>query len=124
MPASAPTPEQLAARLAEVEAGDHAAAAGLFADDGGVAAIARRGGAALTFRFLVAELAHVLAHVAAYADDAARERYSALLDEFGGDPERLAVIRRLGARLHQLEREGVLPRSMVVRTRRRDDHLP
>jgi hypothetical protein len=34
------------------------------------------------------------------------------------------VIRRLGARLHQLERDGVLPRSMVVRTRRRDDHLP
>ena len=45
----------------------------------------------------------------------------ALPAEFARDPERLAVIRPLGARLHQLERDGILPRSMVVRTRRRDD---
>lgn len=114
------TPEQLSDRLAAVEAGDRAAAAALFADEDAPAA-ARRGGAALAFRFLVAELGHVLAHVDAYAEDAPRERYSALLDEFGRDPERLAVIRVLGARLHQLERDGTLPRSMVVRTRRRDD---
>ncbi len=124
MTAAAPTPfELLAARLAAVEAGDDAAAAALFADDGAVA-LARRGGPALAFRFLVAELAHVLAHVEAYADDAARERYSALLDEFGRDPERMAVLRALGTRLHELERDGTLPRSMVGRTRRRDDHLP
>lgn len=110
-------------RLAAVEAGDHAAAATLFADDD-AGAIARRGGPAVAFRFLVAELAHVLAHVDGYADDAARERYSALLDEFGRDPERLAVLRPLGARLHELERDGTLPRAMVVRTRRRDDRLP
>lgn len=124
MTAAAPTPpELLATRLAAVEAGDHAGAAALFTDPGALA-IARRGGPALVFRFLVAELAHVLAHVDAYADDAARERYSALLDEFGRDPERLAVLRTLGTRLHELERDGTLPRSMVVRTRRRDEHLP
>lgn len=113
-------PELLAARLDAVEGGDRAAAASLFADEG-AQAIARRGGPALVFRFLVAELGHVLDHVEAFPDDAPRERYSALLDEFAADPERLAVLRGLGARLHQLEREGVLPRSMVVRTRRRDD---
>ncbi len=124
MTAVLPTPpELLATRLAAVEAGDQAAATALFADDGALA-IARRGGPTLAFRFLVAELAHVLAHVDAYADDAARERYSALLDEFGGDPDRLAVLRALGARLHELERDGTLPRSMVVRSRRRDDRLP
>jgi hypothetical protein len=122
VPASPPF-ELLADRLAAVEAGDRTAAATLFANDD-AAAIARRGGTALTFRFLIAELAYMLDHVDAYADDAPRERYSALLDEFGRDPERLAAIRRLGARLHQLELDGTLPRSMVVRTRRRDDHLP
>jgi hypothetical protein len=121
---SAPTtPELLAARLADLEAGDGAAAAALFADDGALA-IARRGGPALAFRYLVAELGHVLAHVGAYPDDAPRERYSALLDEFGRDPARLTVIRALGARLHELERDGTLPRSMVVRSRHRDDHRP
>lgn len=121
---SAPSPsELLAARLAAVEAGGRAAAKVLFADEAAVA-IARGGGAALAFRFLIAELGHVLDHVEEYADDAPRERYSALLDEFGRDPERLVAIRRLGARLHQLELDGTLPRSMVVRTRRRDDRLP
>lgn len=117
------TPELLATRLAAIEAGDRAVAVALFADEGALT-IARRGGPALAFRYLVAELGHVLAHVDAYADDAPRERYSALLDEFGRDPERLVVIRALGARLHELERDGTLPRSMVVRTRRRDDHRP
>ncbi|HVV81537.1 MAG TPA: hypothetical protein VHE35_00615 [Kofleriaceae bacterium] len=117
------TPELLAERLDAVEAGDAAAAAALFADEG-AAAVARKGGPALAFRFLVAELGHVLGHVEAYADDAARERYSALLDEFGRDADRLAILRALGARLHQLERDGTLPRSMVVRTRRRDDRSP
>ena len=120
------TPELLAARLAAIEAGEagaHAAAAALFADEDTLA-IARRGGPALAFRYLVAELRHVLDHVGAYADDAPRERYSALLDEFGRDPERLAVIRALGARLHALEQDGTLPRSMVVRTRRRDGQGP
>ncbi len=114
--------EQLAARLAAAEGGDRAVGARLFAERE-AAAIARRGGAALAFRYLLAELAHVLDHSTDYDDDAPRERYSALLDEFGRDPERLAAIRVLGARLHQLERDGTLPRSMVVRTRR-DDHLP
>ena len=114
------TPELLSARLDAVEAGDEATAAALFADDR-AQVVARRGGAALAFRFLVAELRHVLAHVEAYPDDAPRERYSALLDEFGGDPTRLALLRGLGVRLHELEDDGTLPRSMVVRTRRRDE---
>lgn len=114
------TPEQLAARLDAVDAGDGAAAKALFAAED-AQAVARRGGVALTFRYLVAELRHVLEHVEAYPDDAPRERYSALLDEFGRDPARLALIRGLGARLHELEDDGTLPRSMVVRTRRRDE---
>lgn len=121
---SAPTPsELLAARLAAVEAGDHAAAAGLFADPA-AAPTARAGGEDLAFRFFLAELAHVLDHLADHDDDAPRERYSALLDEFGHEPARLAAIRQLGERLHQLERDGTLPRAMVVRTRRRDDPRP
>ena len=120
MPAPALTPELVAERLAAVEAGDRQAAGALFDDDGALAA-ARRGGTALVFRFLCAQLAHVLDEHGSYPDDEPRERYSALLDEFGSDADRLTVLRALGARLHQLERDGTLPRAMVVRTRRRDE---
>lgn len=67
----------------------------------------------------LARLRHILDHPAECPDDTARELYSGLLDRHGDDPARLEVLRTLAARLHQLEREGVLPRSMVVRTRPR-----
>ncbi len=61
----------------------------------------------------------VLADPAAYPDETARELYSELCAAHGEDPARLARLRPLGERLHALEREGVLPRAMVVRSRRR-----
>lgn len=67
----------------------------------------------------LARLRHILDHPAEFPDDTARELYSSLLDRHGDDPERMVVLRELATRLHALEREGVLPRSMVVRTRRR-----
>jgi hypothetical protein len=65
------------------------------------------------------ELRAILADPAAHPPDAARESYSALLDRDGDDPARLAVLREVATELHRLEREGILPRAMVVRTRRR-----
>lgn len=69
----------------------------------------------------LAALRAILADPAAYPADAARESYSALLDRHGDDPSRLPQLREVAAELHRLEREGVLPRSMVVRTRRRKE---
>jgi hypothetical protein len=63
----------------------------------------------------------VLAHPAAYPDETARERYSALCEANAADPARMARLKPLGERLQGLERDGVLPRSMVVRSRRRRD---
>ncbi len=63
----------------------------------------------------LAALAHVLDHPADYPDETAREHYSALCEEAPGDPR----LKPLGERLHALERDGILPRSMVVRSRRR-----
>jgi len=64
-------------------------------------------------------LRDILEHPTEHADDTARELYSELLDRHGDDPTQVAVLRELATRLHALEREGVLPQSMVVRTRRR-----
>lgn len=66
-------------------------------------------------------LRHILDHPAEFPDDTARELYSGLLDRHGDDPDRLAILRELAIKLHALERDGTLPRSMVVRTRRRRD---
>lgn len=71
------------------------------------------------FAAACARLAAVLAEPTAYPDDTARELYSELCDTNAADAERLARLRPLGERLHTLEREGILPRSMVVRSRRR-----
>lgn len=61
----------------------------------------------------------VLADPAAYPDETARELYSELCEVHAGDAARMAHLRPLGERLHALERDGVLPRAMVVRSRRR-----
>lgn len=66
-------------------------------------------------------LRQILDHPAELPDDTARELYSSLLDRHRDDPAHLTVLRALATRLHQLERDGILPQSMVVRTRRRSD---
>lgn len=67
------------------------------------------------------QLRHILDHPAECPDDTARELYSGLLDRHGDDPARLAVLRELATKLHALEHAGILPRAMVVRTKRRHD---
>lgn len=112
--------DELRALVVSAEGGDAGAAAALAAD---VPALARLRAADrdLGFRADLVALAHVLAHPTMYPDETARERYSALLDEFGRDAAYVARLKPLGERLHTLEREGVLPRAMVVRSRRRRD---
>jgi hypothetical protein len=113
---------RLARLLDRAAAGDRAAADELFgAGIAAAAAAARTAGDELGFRFACAELAHLLDRAGELAGDTARERYSALVDDHGGDPTRLAILRPIGERLRRLEDDGVLPRSMVVRSRRRRD---
>ncbi|HVK77041.1 MAG TPA: hypothetical protein VM734_27140 [Kofleriaceae bacterium] len=113
----------LAALLDRADGGDPAAADELFGGggDGGPGAAAAELGGDLGFRFACAELTYLLDRAADLADDRVRELYSALLEAHGGDPRRLAALRSLGERIHQLESDGILPRSMVVRSRRRRD---
>lgn len=111
-------PEVLRALVERAESGDAAAVTAIVAD-GVAAAGAESGDADLGFRAACIALEHILANPGAYPDDTARERYSSLCDEHAADPARMARLRPLGQRLHQLERDGVLPRSMVVRSRRR-----
>lgn len=46
-----------------------------------------------------------------------RERYQELLAAHRGQPARLALLRRVGLRIGELEADGALPQSLVVRTR-------
>jgi hypothetical protein len=112
--------DDLRALVVSAEGGDAGAAAALAADAPALARL-RQTDPALGFRAALVALAHVLAHPTTYPDETARERYSALLDEFGRDPDHMARLKPLGEQLHALEREGVLPRSMVVRSRRRKE---
>lgn len=109
-------PEHLRTLVERAEGGDAAAVLAIVADGDHVA-----GDGDLGFRAACIALEHVLAHPAAYPDDTARERYSTLCDAHAADPARMVRLRPLGERLHTLERDGVLPRSMVVRSRRRRD---
>jgi hypothetical protein len=71
------------------------------------------------FEVELSELRAMLARPSDFADDAAREHYSSMLDRYGDDAARLARLREVAVELHRLEQEGVLPRSMVVRSKRR-----
>lgn len=51
--------------------------------------------------------------------DAVRERYSELLEDYGGDAEALTRIRAVGRRIKDLEEADVLPRSLIRRGRSR-----
>ena len=117
-----PTPRRTEARRAEVatalaraEGGDGEAARELFCEVDDWADFRDP----LRARLELGQLRYVLAHPADFADDTARELYSALLERSAGDRARLAEVRAIGATLHELERAGARPRVMVVRTRRR-----
>ena len=110
--------DALRAMVVSAEGGDASAAAALAADATELARMLETD-RALGFRAALVALAHILAHPTAFPDETARERYSALLDEFGRDPVAMQRLKPLGEQLHALEREGVLPRAMVVRSRRR-----
>jgi hypothetical protein len=112
--------DELRALVKSAEGGDAGAAAALAADLPALARM-READRDLGFRGALVALAHVLAHPTQFPDETARERYSALLDEFGRDAAHMARLKPLGEQLHALEREGVLPRSMVVRSRRRKE---
>lgn len=105
----------VAAALERVEAGDRDAARELFGEVDDWAGFCEP----LRARLELGQLRYVLAHPADFADDTARELYSALLERSAGDRARLAEVRAIGATLHELERAGALPRVMVVRSRRR-----
>ena len=47
-----------------------------------------------------------------------RERYGELIDRHRAEPLRLAALREIGDRLRQLERDGALPSTLVVRSPR------
>lgn len=47
-----------------------------------------------------------------------RERYGELIDRHRAEPLRLAALREVGDRLRQLERDGALPSTLVVRSPR------
>jgi hypothetical protein len=72
----------------------------------------------LRFRWQVVELRALLLHADTDHDDRIRERYGELLDEYRAAPARLAALRPIGDEIRRLERAGVLPSSLVVRTPR------
>ncbi|MBK9037486.1 MAG: hypothetical protein IPL61_40620 [Myxococcales bacterium] len=106
---------EVTAALALVEGGDRDAARELFGEIDDWAEFRDP----LRYQLERGQLRYVLAHPADFADDTARELYSALLERHAGDGERLAEVRAIGATLHELERQGQLPRVMVVRAPRR-----
>ncbi len=52
-------------------------------------------------------------------DDSVRELYGELVDRYRDDPASLARLRPLGDEIRQLEAEGRLPSTLVVRSERR-----
>ena len=83
-----------------------------------VGPLAEAAGGEPLFRWQIAEL---LAYLELIPDDEdwIRERYSELLDVYRDQPERLARLYEVGARIRQLEADGVLPQAMVVRPPRK-----
>jgi hypothetical protein len=86
-----------------------------FADD--IGELPERVGGEPLFRWQLAELRAVLDHVPD-DDEWARERYSALLDAYRDQPERLVRLYPIGEEIRRLESEGTLPRAIVLRTPR------
>ena len=83
-----------------------------------VAPLAEGEGGEILFRWQLAELRAYL-ELIPDDEDWIRERYSELLDAYRDQPERLAQLYELGARIRQLEEDGVLPQAMVVRPPRK-----
>jgi hypothetical protein len=83
-----------------------------------VTPLAESEGGEILFRWQQAELRAYL-ELIPDDEDWIRERYSELLDAYRDQPERLAQLYELGARIRQLEQDGVLPQAMVVRPPRK-----
>jgi len=115
---------------AELAAGDNRAALDLYLDacetstdlaldeSDRVEPLAAAAGGEALFRWQLALLRAYLDHV---PDDAdwIRERYSELLDGYRDQPDRLARLYELGARIREMEAAGELPQTMVVRPPRK-----
>lgn len=71
----------------------------------------------LAFAWACAELRAYTYALPIEHPDWVRERYQELLALHRGEPDRLALLRRVGLRIGELEAAGDLPQSLVVRTR-------
>ena len=116
-PAAPARQAEVAAALARAEGGDAEAARELFGEVDDWSWLREP----LRYQLERGQLRYVLAHPADFPDDTARELYSGLLERHAGDPARVEELRTIGAALHALEREGRLPRVMVLRAPRRRD---
>jgi hypothetical protein len=73
-------------------------------------------GGELAFRWYLVELEAALRLPP--EDDWIRERYGQLLDQYRDQPKRLERLREIGDQIRRLEHDGVLPSSLVIRSRR------
>ena len=74
-------------------------------------------GGELAFAWACAELRAYTYNLPVERPEWVRERYQELLAAHRGEPARLALLRRVGLRIGELEASGALPQSLVVRTR-------
>jgi len=74
-------------------------------------------GSELHFRWACAELRAYTYVLPIEQPDWVRERYQELLAAHRGEPAQMALLRRVGLRIGELEASGALPQSLVVRTR-------
>lgn len=116
-PAAPARQAEVAAALARADEGDAEVARELFGELDDWSQFREP----LRYQLERGQLRYVLAHPGDFPDDTARELYSGLLERHAGDPARVEELRAIGASLHALEREGRLPRVMVLRAPRRRD---
>ena len=74
-------------------------------------------GSELAFAWACAELRAYTFNLPIERPEWVRERYQELLAAHRGEPAQLALLRRVGLRIGELEATGALPQSLVVRTR-------
>ena len=81
--------------------------------------LAKKLGGELAFRWQLVELRAALAAPPPLTDDDwIRERYGELVDKHRDHALHMSVLRAVGDEIRRLEREGVLPASMVLRAPR------
>lgn len=114
-----PDPAQRLTALAECGESDPSQIATLRAE-GDALALDVGGDAALRWR--IAVMRSIIANPP--DPDAVRELYGELVDRYRDDPPRLARLRPLGDEIRKLESEGVLPSTLVARSKRGQAKLP